>query len=179
MTGDRLQPIEHTQTSNFQGKDRAVTLSYDGHGGFQERKVVPDPHEDQRDEVPEAQTRDTLDIVSALLAGLNNVDRTGSCNGRVPVCDDGHEKLEAGDVGVYAGDALRCAVKVEPVAGFWRKNQKKFFTRKVDGQDQVVPIEVYIARVGKLGIEAPVRIESSSPFGALVLNLQGIHDAPQ
>ncbi len=187
VAGDHLQPVEHIQRTNFQGKDRSTTLVYDGHGGFLDRKVVPDPGEDQRDPVPPEQTRDTLDIVSGVLAGLRNVDRTGSCAGRVPVfdgrrrfdliySDDGHKMLEPSDVAPYGGDTLKCVVKVEPVAGFWRKNQKKFFTRKVDGEDQVVPIEVYIARVGAAHMEVPVRIESTSPFGPLVLNLQGVHD---
>ncbi len=182
-----LQPIEHAQKDNFQGKDRSVVLRYDGHGGFIERKVFPDAQEDQRDEVPADQTRDTLDIVSGVFAGLRAVDRTGSCNSRVPVfdgrrrfdlvySDDGHETMEPSGVAIYAGDALKCAVKVEPMAGYWKKNQKKFFSRKVNGEDQVVPIEVYIARVGAARVEVPVRIESTSPFGPLVLNLQAVHD---
>ncbi len=187
VVGDRLQPVEHIQRTNFQGKDRSTTLDYDGHGGFLDRKVVPDPGEDQRDPVPVEQTRDTLDIVSGVLAGLRNVERTGSCDGRVPVfdgrrrfdliySDDGHEKLDPSDVAPFGGDTLKCAVKVEPVAGFWRKNQKKFFTRKVNGEDEVVPIEVYIARVGAAHMDVPLRIVSTSPFGPLVLNLQGVHD---
>jgi hypothetical protein len=187
VSGETLLPVEHAQTNNFQGKDRSVVLRYDGHGGFIDRKVLPDAQEDQRDEVPTDMTRDTLDIVSGVMAGLRAVDRTGSCTSRVPVfdgrrrfdlvySDDGHETLEASGVAIYAGDALKCAVKVEPVAGFWRKNQKKFFSRKVNGEDQVVPIEVYIARVGSAKVEVPVRIESTSPFGPLVLNLQGVHD---
>jgi hypothetical protein len=40
----------------------------------------------------------------------------------------------------------------------------------------VVPVEVYIARVGAAKLDVPVRIESTSPFGPLVLNLQGVHD---
>ena len=106
VTGDVLQPVEHAQVNNFQGKDRAVTLRYDGHGGFIDRKVLPDALEDQRDAVPPEQTRDTLDIVSGVLAGLRAVDRTGSCTGKVPVfdgrrrfdlvySDDGHETMEA------------------------------------------------------------------------------------
>src|SRR6202000_914754 len=90
--------------------------------------------------------------------------------------EDAHETMEASGVAMYAGDALKCAVKVEPGAGYWKKNQKKFFTRRVNGEDQVVPIEVYIARVGAARIEVPVRIESTSPFGPLILNLQGVHD---
>jgi hypothetical protein len=187
VSGETLQPIEHAQTNNFQGKDRSVVLRYDGHGGFIDRKVMPDAQEDQRDEVPADMTRDTLDIVSGVMAGLRAVDRTGSCTSRVPVfdgrrrfdlvySDDGHETLESSGVAIFAGDVLKCAVKVEPVAGFWRKNQKKFFSRKVNGEDQVVPIEVYIARVGAAKVEVPVRIESTSPFGPLVLNLQGVHD---
>jgi len=187
VAGDVLQPVEHAQKNNFQGKERSVTLRYDGHGGFVERKVLPDAQEDQREEVPAEQTRDTLDIVSGVFAGLRAVDRTGSCNSRVPVfdgrrrfdlvySDDGHEMLEASGVAMFSGDALKCLVKVEPMAGYWKKNQKKFFTRKVNGEDQVVPIEVYIARVGAAKVEVPVRIESTSPFGPLVLNLQGVHD---
>jgi len=182
-----LRPVSHTQNNNFQGKDRSVTLSYDGQGGFLNRAVVPDANEDQRDPVPPDMTRNTLDIVSGVLEGLRLVDRTGSCNGKAPVfdgrrrfdliySDDGHETLESSSVAFYSGDALKCAVKVEPVAGFWRKNQKKFFSRHVNGQDEVVPIEVYIARVGAAKVEVPVRVESTSPFGPLVMNLQAVRD---
>jgi hypothetical protein len=182
-----LKPLAHTQNNNFQGKDRSVTLTYDGQGGFLNRAVVPDANEDQRDPVPPEMTQNTLDIVSGVLEGLRLVDRTGSCNGKAPVfdgrrrfdliySDDGHEMLESSGVAIYSGDALKCAVKVEPVAGFWRKNQKKFFSRRVNGEDQVVPIEVYIARVGAAKVEAPVRVESTSPFGPLVMNLQAVHD---
>lgn len=188
VSNDTLQPVEHVQNNNFQGKDRSVTLSYDGHGGFLNRTVKPDANEDQRDQVPADLTRDTLDIVSGVLQGLRTVDRTGKCDSKVPVfdgrrrfdlvfSDDGHETLESSGVAVYSGDALKCGVKVEPVAGFWRKNQRKFFSRRVNGEDQVVPIEVYVARVGTAKVEVPVRIESTSPFGPLVLNLQGVHDA--
>jgi hypothetical protein len=187
VAGDVLQPVEHAQKNSFQSKNRSVTLHYDGHGGFIERTVIPAAQEDQRDEVPADQTRNTLDIVSGVFAGLRAADRTGSCNGRVPVfdgrrrfdllySDDGHETLEASGVAMYSGDALKCSVKVEPGAGYWKKNQKKFFTRRVNGEDQVVPIEVYIARVGAAKVEVPVRIESTSPFGSLVLNLQSVHD---
>lgn len=187
VAGDVLQPVEHAQVNNFQGKDRSVTLNYDGQGGFIDRKVVPDAQEDQRDAVPAEMTRNTLDIVSGVLAGLRAVDRTGSCASRAPVfdgrrrfdlvySDDGHETLDSSAVAIFSGETLKCAVKVEPVAGFWRKNQKKFFSRKVNGEDQVVPIEVFIARVGAAKVEVPVRIESTSPFGPLVLNLQGVHD---
>ena len=44
----------------------------------------------------------------------------------------------------------------------------------MNGEDQVVPIEVFIARVGAAKIDVPVRIESTSPFGPLVLNLQAV-----
>jgi len=122
-----LRPISHTQNNNFQGKDRSVTLNYDGQGGFLNRTVVPDANEDQRDPVPPEMTKNTLDIVSGVLEGLRLVDRTGSCNGKAPVfdgrrrfdliySDDGHEALESSGVAVYSGDALKCAVKVEPVA---------------------------------------------------------------
>jgi hypothetical protein len=182
-----LRPISHSQNNNFQGKDRSVTLTYDGQGGFLNRAVVPDANEDQRDPVPPEMTKNTLDIVSGVLEGLRLVDRTGSCNGKAPVfdgrrrfdliySDDGHEALESSSVAFYSGDALKCAVKVEPVAGFWRKNQKKFFSRHVDGADEVVPIEVYIARIGAAKVEVPVRVESTSPFGPLVMNLQAVHD---
>jgi hypothetical protein len=188
ITDGRLQPVRHEQTSNFQGKDRSVFLEYDGHGGFLARRVVPDPHEDQREEVPAAMTRDTLDIISAVLAGLHTVDRTGSCNGRVPVfdgrrrfdllySDNGREHIDPNEIlGYGGGEALRCAIRVEPIAGYWRKNQQKFFTHKVNGRDEVVPIEVDVARVGAAGIEVPVRVESVSPYGKLVLSLQSVHD---
>jgi hypothetical protein len=189
VTNDVLQPVEHTQNNSFQGKDRSVTLTYDGHGGFLSRTVKPDANEDQRDDVPADLTRDTLDIVSGVLQGLRTVERTGSCKSKVPVfdgrrrfdlvfSDDGHETLEASSVATFSGDTLKCGVKVEPVAGFWRKNQKKFFSRRVNGEDQVVPIEVYVARVGAAKSAVPVRIESTSPFGPLVLNLQAVHDQP-
>src|SRR3569623_724291 len=87
VSGDIVRPVEHAQHNNFQGKERSVVLRYDGQGGFVERKVFPDAQEDQRDEVPADQTRNALDIGSGVFAGLRAVDRTGSCNSRVPVFD--------------------------------------------------------------------------------------------
>ena len=189
IAGTKLQPVEHRQTSNFQGKDRATFLEYDGHGGFLDRRVVPDNHEDQREDVPADLTHDTLDVVSAVLAGLRNVGQTGSCKALEPVfdgrrrfdlafSDDGHAMLGPSDIAIYHGDAVRCAIRVQPVAGFFRKNQKSFFTRKVNGEDEVVPIKAYLAPVGAARVEVPVKVETTSALGPLILHLTGIHDNP-
>jgi hypothetical protein len=93
--------------------------------------------------------------------------------------DEGHETLRATPAAFYSGDAVRCSVKVEQVAGYITgKAQKPFFSRSVGGKPQEVPIEVYMARVGAAGIEVPVRLESISRYGKLTLGLRGIHDNP-
>ena len=183
FAGEAMQPVEHAQISTFGGKDRSVILDYDGRGGFLERRVFPEAKEDDRDEVPAAMTRDTLDIISAIFASLRGVGDTGACAGRKPVFDGrrrfdlaftdvGRTVLRPISAGSFGGEALHCSVKIEPIAGYLQPDRKKkqFFS-------QTTPIDVYVARVGAFGIEVPVRLESTSRYGRLLLGLRARHDS--
>ena len=112
-----------------------------------------------------------LDPYSAILRLLNHIERTGNCTSSYEVYDGrrrsriyfekiGKIVLEQDRPGVFAGSAMVCRVKFDPIGGHrinskWRlkKGQKEwvkvFFARPLEGQIMPVRIEVN-SWVGKI-----------------------------
>lgn len=179
ISGGEVHPLRHLVESRFKEQPRSTLLEYDGKGGFVARKVTPPPSEDDAEEVAPELTQNTVDLLSAVVGALLRTDQTGSCAGRNSVYDGrrrfevefksgGTTQMEASSYNSYAGPAQRCDIRVEPGPGFWRKNQKKWFTQK-DGS--LPPVTVWSAPGGPDKRQVPVKIESVSPFGAVVVQL--------
>jgi Protein of unknown function (DUF3108) len=179
VAGGQIQPEQHVVESTWKEQKRSTTLRYDGAGGFLAKQVVPPPSEDNVDEVAPALTAHTVDLLSAVAGALRRIEDTGTCTGtqsvydgrrrfEVKFADGGSAVLEPSSYTAYAGPTRKCEIRVEPGPGFWRKNQKRWFTQK-DGS--LPPITVWAAPIGSERHQVPVKIESVSPFGAVVVQL--------
>jgi hypothetical protein len=179
IAAGQVRPEKHVVESRWKDQKRSTTLAYDGAGGFLTKHVEPPPAEDNVDEVAPELTQNTVDLLSAVAAALKRIEDTGSCTGaqsvydgrrrfEVKFADGGVAMLEPSSYTAYAGATRKCEIKVEPGPGFWRKNQKRWFTQK-DGS--LPPITVWAAPLGNDKRQVPVKIESVSPFGALVVQL--------
>ncbi|MDH3912686.1 MAG: DUF3108 domain-containing protein [Rhodospirillales bacterium] len=169
-----LQPRRFNVSSQWrENTERLVEITYAEQGAASLR-VEPPAEEDDRDEVPAALRRDTLDPISAVLNHVRRLARSGSCKGEVAVFDGrrrydvithdlGETVLEASDVAPYGGPAVRCGVTFRPIAGFWRSARAK---RSDDAQ-----VEVFLAPMTPSTPPVPVRIHAKSAFGALRIHL--------
>lgn len=122
-----VQPARYSSSTRIFRSSQSVTLSY-GRGGEVEIESQP-PTVEARQAAREGLARATLDPLSATMAVMNTVLRTGSCAGRIPVFDGarrydlhvtpvGRSQVTRLGVSLYEGEATECSVRAELLAGF-------------------------------------------------------------
>ena len=145
-------------------RNGALELSVDG-----QRKRIA------RRGLSEDLVRGSMDPASAIFSVMEVFARTQRCRGAFPVFDGkrrydlmlterGHRMLSHSRYGLYSGPTTLCRLRVEKRAGF-RKRERGRFPSTID---------VWLAPVGKDTPALPVRIESRSNLGALVIHLTGV-----
>ncbi len=170
--GDLARPAAFESEGVWRGEPRRVRMDYPG-GQPAVRQLVP-ADEDEREPVPEAARRDTLDSLSVLAQLMRNVADSNRCEGRAAVFD-GRRRLDFTAVteGVqalapsgesWAGEALRCRFEGNQVAGFLRDQAL------ADRRPQQGVAWLAVPRPGAPPI--PVRLEVPSRwFGAITATL--------
>ncbi|WP_200479952.1 DUF3108 domain-containing protein, partial [Azospirillum brasilense] len=190
VRSDGVSPIRHTQSGVLRGSPRTVTLDY-GPDGSVRSQVSPPPAEEDRDPVPEnltSQTRDPLSgVLEMLMAGLHGE----GCQRTVPIYDGrrrydmiftdrGMTMVGASRHSVFTGAARQCRVSHKPIAGYERTPRQAFWQRG-GGREERPPVDLWIAPVKGAGPPLPVRLETDSGFGGVVIHLtaapQSVHPA--
>ncbi|WP_148219460.1 DUF3108 domain-containing protein [Azospirillum sp. B510] len=182
IQGGDLRPTSHSQTSQLRGEPRNVTLTY-GTQGDVTATVTPPPEADDREPVPPALQRDTLDPLTAVLDLLFTVGTRQSCTQSLPVFD-GRRRYDMvfADVGprivnpsrnsIFSGIAQQCRVTYKPVAGYARSSSGRFMQRGNPADRP--PVELWLAPVATGYPPLPVRLETDSDLGSVVVHLTGI-----
>ena len=125
--GDAAAPILFTGTGHLRGTDRATRIEYtDGNPVI---RTLSPPVEQERTAIPVADTRHTIDTLSAVALLIRQVARHGACDGAVTTFDGrrlatqtvhtvGEEDLPKTSRSSFAGTALRCDFDGRQLAGF-------------------------------------------------------------
>lgn len=168
-----LRPSSHRADSVWRGEPRFVELTYAA-----DRSVAvqaePPAARDDREPVPEAQTRNTVDTLTAIMGLVRSFGADGKCAGAYPAFDGrrrydiriedaGEAALEPSGYNAYAGAARKCRVVTRRVAGYWK------------GRGNDAPEQqgfVWMAPVVAGQPPVPVRAETETALGSLVLNLK-------
>lgn len=135
----------------------------------------PPPEQDDRDPVTPAQTVGALDPLSAALSQvLYTADRP--CETRVPIFDgrrrydlvmtlDGEDTFAPTDYTTFSGRALRCAIRVERIAGYAKNAEEQ--NREFDKHRTML----WVARYADQKLLVPVRLVADSFFGSVIGHL--------
>jgi len=175
-----MQTMQHVSANSWLGKERSVTLIYDGKGGFLKKVVAPAPGEENRDEVAPELTQNTMDLMSAALTLLQRVTQGESCNQTIAVYDGRRrfnlkfyeiqfERLPVSRIGIFRGAARRCDMTIERVAGFWKKYQ----TEWTEDGDAKLKLSFWLATIAPGGPEIPVLARTYGDFGTVFIHLVG------
>ncbi len=182
------QPRLHHQRSVFRDKPRSVSLSYAVDGTLT-TTVQPPPEEDDRAPVPPELQRSSYDPLSAGLLALLAVGRGEGCARVVPVFDGrrrydlrfdqgGVPTLAASRYSIFSGPAQECRMSVIPIAGQAKSASSltTFWRREDDTAPRPAgpPTDLWLAPVPPGTPPLPVRMESDSAFGAVVIHLIGL-----
>lgn len=126
-------PARYVSEGVWRGRTRRIAMEWQ-EGQPRLLELTP-PDEVEREPVPEALRRDTMDALSALAQLARRVQREGACEGVAPVFDgrrrsDFHARSEGRETirpwrGAWSGDALRCGFEGRQVAGFRRDQDQR------------------------------------------------------
>jgi hypothetical protein len=128
FAGAAAQPAGYVSEGVWRGRTRRIALDWQG-GAPRVLDLVP-PDEEEREPVPEALRRGTVDALSALAALSRHVARDQGCGGATPVFDGrrrsdfttgtGRREVILPWRGAWQGEAVRCDFEGRQVAGFRR-----------------------------------------------------------
>lgn len=169
-----LTPKRFRSESNWRtSSGRWVELVY-GPDGFPVSRGEPAPEDDDRDPVPAALRRETVDPITALLQVVRNLQAAEGCDATLAVFDGrrrfdvttrdgGMVELAKSEQALFSGPAQRCLLTLKPVSGFWKG-------RRADGRTDP-KIEVFLAPAAPGGHWIPVRLHADSRFGGVRAHL--------
>ncbi len=165
-------------------RDRVRRIAMRWQDGTPEVLALVPANDEERDPVPIDLQRGTVDAMSALVALLQRIARSGRCDGTVAVFDgrrrtdvtaqtEGEEELAPHRWSSYAGRALRCGFEGRQVAGFWREADPVEARRPRGGT-------AWFARPAPGLPIVPVRIEAETSWGTVYIHLSriGFGDLP-
>ena len=177
-----LKPRLHELTSTWRGEPRSVFLEYDGTGGFLARRAVPPANGDEREPVGDDVAANTVDSLTAILEIMRRIASGESCNQTVAVFDgrrrfdlvsteQGLESIPRSSYSAYSGTAMACAIRIQPVAGFWKKRQRRFVAGESGSEGQTSFGTLWFAQLPDSALPVPVRLKVNSPFGDFIGHL--------
>jgi hypothetical protein len=158
--GRLAEPVRFASWGLSRGSVRRVTLDYAA-GQPVVTDLVP-PTEPDRDPVPPAMQRDTIDSLTAMVRLVRQIAAGGNCDGRVRIFDGrrvldivsttgGEETLAPDYRSSFAGPALRCDFAGRQLAGFQHDASEAELRRIHHSQ-------AWLARVLPGGPPMPVRV---------------------
>jgi len=187
IKGDHFEPVNYRNLDVWRDKPKTTELDFDNKGDIK-AEFTPPNTDKNREIVTDQQKHGALDPVTALLQMLAHVALDDSCTVKVPVFDGkrrfdlngedkGREMVDDKDYGVYTGPARKCSVDFAMIAGDWTDRAKNRFWERENGDKGRDAFHIWLASLAPGVPELPVRLESSSPFGDIIVHLTNWHYA--
>ncbi len=178
-----LQPETSTVMTRWQDDEKKVILAFRD-GKRVETRFEPPEGENKHEDVPDDLLNGALDPLSGIVQIMASFAYGKGCAQTVPIFD-GHRRfdlvltdrgskvLEGGDYSIYSGNATKCEVDLEMRAGSRKDREGSRFWEDAKGGNRP-PVYVYLAKVRDDLPAIPVRAETSTPFGSVLIHLKNI-----
>jgi YD repeat-containing protein len=180
-----LIPTLSTSRSEWRSKVKTTELSYDPKGNLLKSTTQQGAKTTVERDVKKELAADAVDMLTGTLLMMQNAKNTEKCEGSFPVfdgkrrynitmADDGMDNIGKSKYSKFSGKALRCTLKVEPVAGFKDKDKGRgWMAVQNHTEARKKPPTIWLARIEDKGPVVPVRMEIASDYGAVVAHLSG------
>ncbi len=174
VDGAAYAPLAYRSKSRWDERRREIDVDYNGDGSVDAVRRPPRSDDDwdaDRDEVPPAMRRDTLDPLTTLLKATTRPLDAAPCDVSLPVFDGrrrynlrlkyaGEEDLPAELAPAYAGGTVKCHAHFDKIAGFAKKWSE-------ENPQPEEPATVWLAKLPAKGVWLPVRAVGASSWGAI------------
>jgi hypothetical protein len=178
-----LVPTVSTSTSSWRNKENTVEMSYDQNGNLLKTTTHEGDKTTVKRDFDKDLSADAVDILTGALLMLQHAKNTDQCKGSFPVFDgkrrfnitlkdDGKETLSKSRYSSFSGQALRCTLTMEPVAGFKEKDKKRGWMAVQNHTEKRHKLPtIWLAQLDEKSPVVPVRMEISSEYGSVVAHL--------
>lgn len=178
-----LIPTVYTERSSWRQSLKVTEMSYAPNGRVLKSTTQSDGRTTTNRNIDNTVAGNAVDLLTGALVMFQHVKNTHKCEGKFPVfdgkrrfnitlTDDGKEVLAASKYSRFEGEALRCTLKVEPVAGFVKKDQKRGWMAVQNHTEEHNKLPtIWLAPAGDNGQVIPVRMEIASEYGSVVAHL--------
>jgi hypothetical protein len=166
-----VSPLRHEAHNMWRGDPRSVVMSYNDSGPDMV-EVAPLPEDDDRLPVKEEMKLATVDALSAaLVTSLSALSEENRCDKSVPIFDGRRrynihikgEVEQAVEGPVFSGDAYRCELRIERIAGH---SSSPWMPQRDDESG-----DIWFARLAPAWTPIPVRFEADIGMGSVVIHL--------
>jgi hypothetical protein len=187
IRGDRFMPSEFYTHDVWGHKARTTWLHFQKNGDV--KPAFDPPNTDKnREEVTFEMRRGSLDPITGLLQLLAHAAVYKNCATTVPIfegrrrfditgIDVGTETVDEADYSAYTGEARTCDAEFNMVAGEWNDRIRDRFWARNDKESGREPFHIWLGMLAPNLPELPVRLESGSVWGDIVMHLSAWHYA--
>jgi hypothetical protein len=178
-------PSLHTSRSNWKKSEKVTEMQYGPQGKLLKAVTREDNQTNVKKDFEPDLTRDAVDMLTGALQMMQNTGMTDQCAGSFPVfdgkrrfdielTDDGKDTLSKSKYSAFRGEALRCIIRVKPVAGFKKKDKNRgWLAVQNHTEERNKPPTIWFAKLEENGPMVPVRMEIASSYGSVVAHLTG------
>lgn len=177
------QPEKHSSDTTFREEKEVIEFLYNKNGTFKEHRIYNDEKKGAQPPQPELSTG-TTDVLSATLMVMNEVTKTGKCEGTDKIFDgersyniifrhQGTAQMKGNDLNVYSGPAVECTVEVKPLKGRWHSKPRGWMSIQEQGRERGTMPTVWLAQMSPGQPAVPVKIRVKTAYGALMMHLTG------
>lgn len=188
IRGDKFIPSEFYTRDIWNNNPRTTWLHFQKNGDV--KPAFDPPNTDKNREIVDFPLRrGSLDPITGLLQLLAHVAVHDSCAVTVPIfegkrrfditgIDVGHEDIDEEDYSAFKGEARTCDAEFTMVAGEWKgKTPDHNFWSRNDKEQGREPFHIWLGSLGEGLPQMPVRLESGSVWGLIVMHLSSWHYA--
>jgi len=181
----QLIPSVYTERSTWRNNEKVTEMDYGPNGKVLKSTTQEGDKTTVDRDINQVLSANTLDLLTGTLTMLQSAKNTNKCTGKFPVFDgkrrfnialkdDGTEVLAPSKYSKFEGEAMRCTLTVEPVAGFVPKDQKRGWMAVQNHTEERHKLPtIWLARMKDSGQVVPVRMEIASTYGSVVAHLSG------
>lgn len=175
-------PKKHVSIARWRGEEEIKTYHYDKNEGFKDLTYLYKGKK-PRKHVPDASlTKDTTDVISAVLQVMEHVSDGTRCEGAHEIFDGkrrfnlvfhhkGYVALKKTRYNAYEGPAIECVVEVKPMAGAWYKKPRGWLSIQEQGRSLGTMPTIWMAQVAKNAVVVPVRLRVKTTYGTLFMHM--------
>ena len=184
-TKGALIPTIHTERSSWREKVSFKEMSYGPTGKILKTTTQSNGKTTTDRDINDVLSGRAVDVLTGALTMLQTANKNQKCTGKFPVfdgkrrynitlSDNGTEILPPSRYSSFQGEAMRCTITVEPVAGFVAKDAKRgWMAVQNHTAERNKPPILWLARMKETGQVVPVRMEIASTYGSVVAHLSG------